>query len=100
MIMFMCLLANIVIALLSAGLAGYTELGTDTEEEVYSNLMPLMSGFIISFFVGKLALGVWDCAATSILVCRCMLKEWFKKEFEEKSGKHAKKAKYRPEERV
>lgn len=92
MIMLMCLLANIVIALMSSGLCGYIFLGVENAEGLNSNLMPLLSGFLVSYFLGKLMLGVWDCAATTILVCDCMLKEWYKEEFGKHLGRKAKKA--------
>lgn len=90
MIMLLCLLSNIVIALMSAGFCGYIFLGVENAEHLNSNLMPLLSGFIVSYFIAKLCLGVWDCAATTILVCRCMLKEWYKEEFGKHLGRKAK----------
>ena len=65
MIMLLCILANIVIAAFAAGTCGYLFLGVDNVEELNSNLMPLLAAFVVSWFFGKLALGVWDCAATT-----------------------------------
>jgi hypothetical protein len=76
MVMLMCLLSNICIALLSAGTAGYIFLG-DSATDLNSSFMPLMSSFVLSFFVAKIVLGAWDCAATTILVCQVMLEEWY-----------------------
>lgn len=84
MIMLLCILANIVIALFAAGMSGYLYLGVENMDDLNSNLMPLLAAFIVSWFIGKLALGVWDCAATTILVSRCMLTEWYADEY----GKH------------
>lgn len=91
MIMLLCILANIVIAAFAAGTCGYLFLGVDNVEELNSNLMPLLAAFVVSWFFGKLALGVWDCAATTILVCRCMMTEWYKDEFGKHLGMKAKK---------
>jgi len=76
MIVLMCLLSNLFIALLSAGTAGYIFLGEDAQD-LNSSFMPLASSFVISFFVAKIVLGAWDCAATTILVCQVMLQEWY-----------------------
>merc|ERR1719471_238819 len=81
MIVLMCALANLSIALLSAGTAGYIFLGSNASD-LNSSIMPLLASFIASFFVAKIILGAWDCAATTILVCSCMLKEWYPDEFE------------------
>jgi len=79
MVVFMCLLANFFIAILSAGTAGYIFLGEDAQD-LNSSFMPLASSFIVSFFVAKIILGAWDCAATTILVCQVMLQEWYPEE--------------------
>ena len=64
MVVLMCLLANFFIAILSAGTAGYIFLGEDAQD-LNSSFMPLASSFIVSFFVAKIILGAWDCAATT-----------------------------------
>merc|ERR1719203_2241563 len=99
MIMLMCLLSTLLIALLSAGASGYILLGSDLEE-MNSATMPLMASFMASFFVGKIMLSVWDCAATTILVCHCMLKEWYPDEFGKDLVNKANKVERKKEEDV
>jgi len=67
MVVLMCLLSNLFIALLSAGTAGYIFLG-EGAKDLNSSFMPLASSFVISFFVAKIILGAWDCAATTSTV--------------------------------
>jgi len=90
MVMLLCILANIVIAAFAAGTCGYLYLGVENVEDLNSNLMPLGAAFVVSWFFGKLALGVWDCAATTILVCHCMLTEWYQDEYGQHLGIKAK----------
>merc|ERR1719420_1758968 len=90
MIYMICILANFVIAFGSAGFAGYIMFG-DGHAEQNSMAFPILASFMVSFAIAKLFLGVWDAAATTLLVCICMLKEWYPDEY----GRHlAKKAKF------
>jgi len=89
MIMLLCLLSNFVIAALSAGLCGYIFLGVTDTSGLYSSMMPLTVSFTASFFVAKVMLTLWDCAATTILVCHCMLEQWYKDDYGAKKMKNA-----------
>jgi len=84
MIMFLCMLSNIMIALFSSGTAGALYLGVRGPEDIKSNVYPLVFSLFCSFFIARLLLTVWDCAATTVLVCGVMLKEWYPDEY----GKH------------
>ena len=67
MIVLLCYLANMSIAMLSAGFAAYITLGSEPnyEEEYESLFLPVLVGFIISFMIAKVMLSVWDAAATT-----------------------------------
>jgi len=83
MICLLVYLANFIIACLSAATAGYIEFDA-AKQDTNSMAFPMMAAFIISFVITKIMLGVWDAAATTILVCEAMLHEWYPNEV----GKH------------
>merc|ERR1711879_1017181 len=95
MIVLLTYLGNVSIAMLSAALGVYMHVGSfsmDSLEEDYDSLfLPALTGFALSFLVGKVLLSVWDAAATTILVCHALLHEYYPNEFGKHLGERTKK---------
>jgi hypothetical protein len=81
MISLLVYLSNFIIAILAAATAGFIEFDVQTEDP-NSMAFPMIAAFVVSFFITKIMLGVWDASASTILVCRIMLKQWYPNELD------------------